>query len=144
MNAAQRLRVTLTAVLAAGALLLGTPAVALAQHHPGEEIATAAKHAGLAASVTATRQVHLHLHHVINCLVGTGDPLFDAAAGYPCKGQGDGALNDVNDAPQRYARLEEALHLARVGTRVQAFRPDHNIAVAVKDLLDEAQPSAGS
>jgi hypothetical protein len=144
MNTAQRLLLPPTAMLGVCALLLGTPAVALAQHHPGQEIATAAKHAGFAAGVTATKQVHLHLHHVINCLVGAGDPLFDAAAGYPCKGEGDGALNDVNDAPQRYARLEEALHLAQVGTRVQAFQPDHNIAVAVKDLLDEAQPSVGS
>lgn len=144
MNTAQRLPLRLTAVLGICGLLLGTPPVALAQHHPGKEIATAAKHAGLAADVTASKQVHLHLHHVINCLVGTGDPLFDTAAGYPCKGEGDGALNDVNDAPQSYARLEEALHLAQVGTRVQAFQPDHNIAVAVKDLLDEAQPSTGS
>ncbi|MEJ2347173.1 MAG: hypothetical protein P8090_17595 [Gammaproteobacteria bacterium] len=120
MNTAQRLLPRLTAVLGVWGLLLGTPAVALAQHHPAQEIATAAKNAGFAAGVTAAKQVHLQLHHVINCLVGTGDPLFDAAAGYPCKGEGDGALNDVNDAPQRYARLEEALHLARVGTRVQA------------------------
>jgi uncharacterized membrane protein len=41
------------------------------------------------------QQVTLHLHHVLNCAVGPDGMGFDAAAGNPCKGQGNGFLSDL-------------------------------------------------
>lgn len=99
------------ATLAAATLLSGFWQPALAAE-AGQEIATAAVHAGMAASAGDDKMVRTHLHHVVNCLVGPDGAGFDAAAGNPCKGQGMGALTD---APAKKGELEAALTLAKAG-----------------------------
>ncbi|MGE5540496.1 MAG: hypothetical protein ACM30I_17905 [Gemmatimonas sp.] len=79
-----------------------------------QEIRTAAEHAGLATQATSKRTVQMHLHHVINCLVGPNGDGFDASAGNPCDGQGDGAIPDSRDGAQRQ-RLNDALLKATNG-----------------------------
>jgi hypothetical protein len=97
---------TLSACLA----LAAAPAMA---GDASKEIATAAAHAGMAAGAEDPQMVKAHLHHVLNCLEGLDGPDFAAAAGNPCKGQGDGAIKD--SAPAQRASLESAVALAKEG-----------------------------
>jgi hypothetical protein len=77
----------------------------------GQEVATAATHAGMAASASDIKMVHMHLHHVVNCIVGPSGDGFDKAAGNPCDGQGNGAMADGGDK----AKLDGALAKAKEG-----------------------------
>lgn len=62
--------------------------------------ATAAQHAGLAASSGDLDGVRRHLHHVLNCLVGPDGDGFDESAGNPC-GAAGGAIPQTDDAAMR-------------------------------------------
>jgi hypothetical protein len=127
----------LVGILLGSALMLAGPAFAMGNAQ--KEISTAVEHAGYASTVKQVDKVHLHLHHVINCLVGPNGEGFYAAAGDPCKGQGSGALNDITSSGRRKMDLEHALTLAKTGTEITAFKPAHNVALAVKELLQAAE-----
>ncbi len=60
-----------------------------------DELKTAITHAGFAAKYDSLNEVTLHLHHVLNCLVGPSGTMYDAGAGNPCQGQGNGILTDI-------------------------------------------------
>jgi hypothetical protein len=60
-----------------------------------DEMKTAITHAGFAEKYDSMKEVSLHLHHVLNCLVGPNDKMFDKMAGDPCQGQGNGILPDI-------------------------------------------------
>src|SRR5699024_1305981 len=62
------------------------------------EIDTAHQHAGLAQGASDVDAVHMHLHHVINCLVGEQGNAFDADEANPCQGKGNGAIPDASDS----------------------------------------------
>ena len=124
------------AVLAGLTLML--PALALSAGGAQQEVTTAEQHAAFASKAKDVDQTHLHLHHVINCLVGPGGDGFDAKAGNPCKGQGDGALNGVQSS-QEQQTLERALALAKIGTQIPAYKPAHYTAMAVRELLEGAK-----
>ncbi len=97
------------------ALAAGLPTSAFAQSQATKEAGTAHTHAVLAQSATPLTMAHLHLHHVVNCLVGPNGSGFDATAGNPCKGQGDGAIKDAANDSTLEARLKAALADARSG-----------------------------
>ncbi len=78
------------------------------------EIATAAQHAGLAAAAPSLAQVHVHLHHAMNCLVGPRDADFDKANMNPCAQQGTGAFPDESD-PDIKVKLQNAMSAAADG-----------------------------
>jgi hypothetical protein len=78
----------------AAAWLLGTSTPLMAAGDPAAELTTAVTHAGFAAKYETMKEIALHLHHVLNCLVGPQDKRFAAAAGNPCQGQGNGYLPD--------------------------------------------------
>ena len=59
------------------------------------EIKTAITHAGFAVKYDSLSEVTLHLHHVVNCIVGPDDKLFDKTAGNPCQGQGKGIMPEI-------------------------------------------------
>ena len=101
------------------------------------EIKTAVEHAAFASKAGDVAKTHWHLHHVINCLVGPNGEGFDASAGNPCKGQGNGALNDLGGSMQEKAILDQALALAKVGVEIQGYKPASDTAMAVKSLLEE-------
>lgn len=61
----------------------------------GEELKTAITHAGFAQKYDTMKEVTLHLHHVVNCLVGPDDKMFDKAAGNPCQDQGKGIMPEI-------------------------------------------------
>ncbi|MEM7121240.1 MAG: hypothetical protein AAF563_08205 [Pseudomonadota bacterium] len=93
-------------------LLLATqPALA---DDSAEEIAEAALHAGYASNGAEIGDIHTHLQHVVNCLVGPDGVGFHAGAGNPCDGMGAGAIADTSDADTRFA-LESALTSALSG-----------------------------
>lgn len=94
----KRRRLAVVVVLTCMAAWLLTPSPAMAAADPSAELKTATTHAGFAAKYEALKEVTMHLHHALNCLVGPQDKLFDAAAGNPCQGQGNGYLPDLKVA----------------------------------------------
>jgi hypothetical protein len=126
--------------------VLGTVLAALATWgaHPspaammgtGEEIKTAITHAGFAEKYDSMKEVSLPLHHVLNCLVGPGDKMFDQAAGDPCQGQGNGILPDIKASmgeDQEYQVAWWLAHMAdqaiTMGNLAQAKAAAHIIGV---------------
>jgi hypothetical protein len=90
-------------------------------HSPQDEVNTAHAHALMAQSATSVAMAHTHLHHVINCLVGPGGNGFDASAGTPCKGQGNGAIPDAATDHALQAKLESALADAQAGLKSESL-----------------------
>jgi hypothetical protein len=95
-------------------------------------------HAQIAAKMSSVDQTHLHLHHVVNCLVGPNGQGFDAKAGNPCKGQGNGAINDAKAGSDQQKLLEDALAVANMGLDNTKPAPAIGCARAVNVLLEEA------
>ena len=97
-----------------------------------QEISTAIIHAGYAEKMTDVNKVHLHLHHVVNCLVGNKGAEFDAKAGNPCQGMGNGAINDYKADKLDRDMLKEALEDAQYGlmsNRLDIARNAANLAI---------------
>jgi hypothetical protein len=107
------IHLSLTSVVAV--LLTASSAAALAAD-PAQEIGTAATHAGFAAQAATIEQVHMHLHHTVNCLVGPKGKGFDANEANPCQKLGDGAIPDTADATAK-AKLTRALANAGAGLK---------------------------
>jgi hypothetical protein len=107
-----------------------------------KEISTAIVHAGYAEKMTDVNKVHLHLHHVINCLVGTHGAGFDTKAGDPCLGMGNGAIHDytykVADKVQR-DMLQQALEDAHYGLMTNRLKIAHNAADLAEKNLKKAE-----
>ena len=97
-------------------LAFGVPLSRAAEMGMSEELRTAITHAGFAAKYDTMKEVSLHLHHVVNCLVGEGDPLFDKAAGNPCQGQGKGILPDIKAKTGEDREYQVAWWLAHMGS----------------------------
>ncbi len=105
------------------------------------EVRVAAIHAGLAVEMHVLSLTQLHLHHVINCLVGPNGRQFDPRAGNPCHGLGNGAIPDSRmSVPAVRSALQQALHDALTGERVMNLVQAHHLAIAArKSLLQAAQ-----
>jgi hypothetical protein len=96
-------------------IVIAFPASALAAD-PAQEAATAGLHAGLAAQAATIEQVHMHLHHTVNCLVAPKGQGFDAKEANPCQKLGDGAIPDTTDSATK-AKLTAALANAQTGLK---------------------------
>ncbi len=107
---------------------------ARADADPAQEMATAAQHAGLAAHATDMKTTQMHLHHVVNCLVGPTGKGFDANELNPCKDQGTGAIPDTKDAGQKKL-LRQALAKANAGLKAKRMTTAQRDAVAAQSLL---------
>ena len=83
---------------------------------------------------TDMKDTQMHLHHVVNCLVGPKGKGFDATPGNPCKDQGNGAITDTKDSKQKKA-LQAALAKANAGLKAK------DMTAAQKDATD-AQAAA--
>ncbi len=119
-------------LLATGFVLLPTSA-----HAAGDaaaEVKTAATHAGLASKAGTADVVHLHLHHVLNCLVGPKGADFDAAAGNPCAQQGNGAIPDSTNEAQQKA-LQDVVAKAKSGVAESDLARAKQIATDVASML---------
>jgi hypothetical protein len=95
--------------------LIAWPAFAQAAD-PAQEAATAGVHAGLAAQGASIEQVHMHLHHTVNCLSGPKGQGFDAKEANPCQKLGNGAIPDTADQASK-AKLTAALAKAQAGLK---------------------------
>ena len=62
------------------------------------EISIATDHAGYALASQNLNGVHMHLHHVLNCLEGPKGKDFDRIIENPCGTAGGGAIPDATDA----------------------------------------------
>lgn len=122
--------------LAGGGLVLAGPGSASAQD-ASKEVSTAAQHAGFAAQAKDMKGAQMHLHHVINCLVGPKGKSFDAKEANPCKDQGNGALADTTDAGKKKS-LRGALAKAHAGIKAKNLATAQKDATAAQDLLNKA------
>ncbi len=104
-----------------------------------KEIQTAAQHAEFAVKGKNINVVHMHLHHVINCIVGTGGAGFDASAGNPCNSMGKSALSDASGSDGTEALLNQSLRLANIGVEINDPHGSRAVAVATRDLLRLAE-----
>jgi hypothetical protein len=125
-------------VLACGGLafVAATPAAA-ADADAAKEVSTAAQHAGLAAAAKDMKTTQMHLHHVVNCLGGPNGANFDAAAGNPCKDQGNGAIPDTTDAAKK-APLQQAMQQAMNGLKETDMAAAQKNATTAQGMLKPA------
>lgn len=98
------------------AALLCTLPVAAFAADVAKEAMTAGTHAGLASKAATIEQVHMHLHHAVNCLVGPKGMGFDAKEANPCQALGDGAVADATDSATK-AKLTAAVSHAQAGLK---------------------------
>jgi hypothetical protein len=110
------------AVIAAFVGFSAVPALA----DEAQEVATAGQHAGMAAGSADIKMVHMHLQHVVNCIVGPSGEGFDKAAGNPCDGKGNGAMMDGGDK----AKLAGAVAKAKEGIA------STDLAASKKDAME--------
>jgi len=113
-----------------GALLLSSAALAQGGD-AAKELATAREHAQLAEASQSVVVAKMHLHHVINCLVGPHGRGFDPAAGNPCKGMGEGAVKDAQGDHMRLEQATHALAYARRGVAAKGLPEVHKAAAGV-------------
>lgn len=130
----------LSLTLACAVSLLLCAPLAFAAGNASQEIATAAAHAQMAATASDKSAADMHLHHVINCLVGASDKRFDAKVGDPCQGMGEGAIHDLGHAPAEHIRLQRALMLAERGLHAANLDGAHHQAKLVAEVLKASAP----
>ena len=102
------------------------------------EIATAAQHAGLAAAAPNLPQTHMHLHHVMNCLVGPKDGDFDKTSMNPCAQMGNGAFPDEGNAEIK-AKLQSAMSAAADGIASSDEATAKKNATMAKTILESVK-----
>ena len=122
------------ALLFACALPLAAQAAG-ADSATSRQVATATAHAGMALGASDLGMVHVHLHHVVNCLVGPAGKAFDAKAGDPCKGMGQGAIVDAKGDAATEARLHTAVSEAEQGLSSMTVEGAHADAQKVLGTL---------
>jgi len=79
----------------------------------------------MALGATDLKTAHMHLHHVINCLVGPSGKGFDAQEEDPCKGQGQGAIVDAKGDAASESKLHAALTEAEHGVKTTTLDGAH-------------------
>ncbi|MDE2448741.1 MAG: hypothetical protein KGO22_07205 [Gammaproteobacteria bacterium] len=117
-----------------GALLLSSAALAQGGD-VAKELGAASTHAQLSESSQSVAVATMHLHHVINCLVGPHGTGFDAAAGNPCKSMGDGALADAPKGSELHSKAVRALAIARRGIAEKELAAMHKAASEIVGVL---------
>lgn len=132
-------KLTLSFAFAIG-LMLAVPC-SFAAGNASQEIATAAAHAQMAAAAADRTTADMHLHHAINCLVGSSDKRYDAQAGDPCKGKGNGAIHDLGHAPAEHVRLQQALMQAERGLHADSLDATHAAAKRAAEALKASDPN---
>ena len=102
-----------------------------------KQASTASAHAGMALGAQDLKAAQMHLQHVINCLVGPSGEGFDADAGNPCKGMGDGALVDAKGDAATEAKLQAALADAQSGVQAATLDAAHADAQKAMTTLQQ-------
>jgi hypothetical protein len=120
-------------IASCAALLLPTAALA----DVSAELTVASQHAGFASKAPAIDAVHMHLHHVVNCLVGPSGTGFDATNANPCAKAGNGAIPDASAAQK--AKLQTALTQANAGLAATDLAAAQKDAAAAGAAIDGAK-----
>src|SRR3970040_2704182 len=90
------MRLSVLALAVAVATVFVTSALAAEMTSAAKkELDTAIFHANAAAGYNNTKQIELHLHHVVNCIEGKDGKNYFAASGDVCEGMGNGLLKDL-------------------------------------------------
>lgn len=129
-------RLFLSSMAVLGAVSLAGTALA-AGGDAAKEASTAVTHANLAAASQSLQVTDMHLHHVINCLVGPHGHGFDAAAGNPCHGMGDGAVRDSKGQKDLHSKAVHALAAAQRGVAAKDLSAAHEAASKVAQILGQ-------
>jgi hypothetical protein len=98
------------------------------------ETVTAQTHADLAAHAADLAGVHMHLHHVLNCLVGPGGAGFDPKEMNPCANAGNGAIPDTADAAKKKV-LNTAADMAKSGIAATSLSTAQKTAGDIAQML---------
>lgn len=132
----------IVAILAVGFAFIASAQIRAAQ----QEISTAHAHALMAQRANTVATGHTHLQHVINCLVGPKGVGFDAAAGVPCKDQGNGAIPDSASDGALGGKLKAALADAQAGLKASSLASLHRDAAKAAAALEAtpAQKASGA
>ena len=123
------------------ALIAFTAGAAVAQGTDGakKQLQTAFFHANeLAQKAPTIAGVLQHVQHVVNCLEGSASKNFKSAAGYPCQGQGNGIIPDLQAGANagdpaavralRFANVADKLALNVLSfTEVDAAQPQMKV-----------------
>lgn len=127
----------------AGVVVMAIAVLLVAQSAPAQNVTaiklqlmTAGFHAGELAQRGAIAATQTHLQHVVNCLVGARGAQFNPAPGYPCQGQGNGIIPDLQAAVAADVRgASKALRFANIAL---------TLALQAQRMTDvnEAQPWA--
>jgi hypothetical protein len=122
----------------ANAVLLGVLLLPVAARADvAGEVSTAATHAGLAAGSGTLPMAQMHLHHVLNCLLGPDGKGYDPTAANPCKAQGSGAIPDTSDVLKKEMLQRAASNAmdALKETDLDAVKKDaSNIQTTLKNI----------
>lgn len=121
-------------VLTTGLIFAGT---SLAAGNAQQEINKALLHADFLIKANTLNHMHMHMHHILNCMVGEHGKGFNAHYMNPCKGLGNGAINDETSASKRKL-LEQVDKLASVGVTINDHAAAHDVALAIHNLLEQA------
>jgi hypothetical protein len=101
------------------------------------ELTTASQHAGFAAKAPGIDMVHMHLHHVVNCLVGPMGTGFDASNANPCAKAGNGAIPDASAAQKM--KLQTAVSQANAGLAATDLAAAQKAAADAGATIDGAK-----
>lgn len=122
------------ALLLALSLPMAVQAVAT-DNVAAREAGIASAHAGMAFGAKDLKVAHMHLHHVVNCLVGPAGKGFDANEANPCKGTGQGAIVDAKGDATTESMLHAALAEAEQGLQANSLDVAHADAGKVMKIL---------
>ena len=120
--------------LAFGGALISS--AAMADEH--SEIVNAELHAGYASDSADIMPVHMHLHHSLNCLVGSNGDGFAPKEINPCAQAGNGAIPDAKDAAAK-AALEAAATKVRAGLAETDIAKAKTIAAEATAMLKKLE-----
>jgi hypothetical protein len=120
-------------IASCAALLLPTAAFA----DVSAELVVASQHAGFASKAPGIDAVHMHLHHMVNCLVGPSGTGFDSTNANPCAKAGNGAIPDASAAQK--AKLQTALTQANAGLASTDLATAQKDAAAAGAAIDSAK-----
>jgi len=110
-------RIVMLGIALLAAVTFGAQAMFAQEMGLATELKTAITHAGFAEKYDTQKEVTLHLHHVLNCLVGSSDKMFDSGAGNPCQGQGNGILADIKAGMGEDQQYQVAWWLAQLADK---------------------------
>jgi hypothetical protein len=125
-------------IMTGAAVALMVVAPAFAEGDVMKQMATAEAHAGFAVKAADLSGVQMHLHHVVNCIVGPSGQGFDATPGNPCKDQGSGIMPDFKGADAKRSALQKALDDAQAGLKATDVAAARQKAADAQTMLHEA------